>query len=459
MHERWSSRALMAVALGSLVCLTACGGGGSSGPPPPPPPPPGTLDSSFGVGGIVSTPDRSPPPGASVSAIAVQPDGKLIAAGSSLGVFVRIPPPNTPLPALVRYNADGTLDGGFGAGGVFTLTPDAAPSLLGAGAFRAVALQPDGRIVAAGSVRDKCILARANADGRLDATFGDASSGFVLFDTYAESGAVSHCTSIAFQPDGKIIVGGGKTQDQVDTNPTLGFWLARVDAHGHPDLSFGDGHGQVRTVVLDRNGSITAMTVKPDGAVVTVGGEQDYFEVVQFDVNGQLDASFGTTGVATASIGNYIHFANGVALQADGRIVVAGCADRLPDQHVVLARFSPAGSTDPGFGVNGMVDDTQGNCATAVAVQANGKIVTIGYDHGSFDARVTRYLAAGAMDVQFGAGGVARPPMPKEQRAIAIQPDGRIVVAGGTELNFGSGWQGYFAIARVFGDPVASGPP
>ena len=190
MKDCWNRTVLWVMVLGSAVAVSACGGGSSEPAAATPPQPAATLDSTFGAGGIVATPDRSPPPDALVGAIAIQPDGKIVAAGSAgdPGSFFVKP---TPAPALVRYNQDGTLDRGFGNAGTYAGPP------VGIGR---IALQPDGKIVAL-SGND---VIRINANGTLDVTFGAAGTGIVELDVDSNTAI----NDLALQPDGRIVLQG-----------------------------------------------------------------------------------------------------------------------------------------------------------------------------------------------------------------------------------------------------------
>ena len=196
---------------------------------------PGVLDPSFGTGsGEVTTPIGT---SAGADAIVVQPDGKIVAAG---GV---VQSDSSQDFALARYEPDGTLDPTFGSAGIVQ-----SP----AGTASAVALQPDGKIVAAGTASNQIRVARYNPDGSLDQSFG---SGGVV--TTAAGAFGSDAKALVLQPDGKIVVGG----DSSDGSATQ-FALIRYDANGSLDATFGSG-GVIATQVGAANSSVDSLALRP----------------------------------------------------------------------------------------------------------------------------------------------------------------------------------------------------
>ncbi|MGH7894039.1 MAG: hypothetical protein ACREQL_05175, partial [Candidatus Binatia bacterium] len=200
----------------------------------------GTLDGSFGTGGIVT---RAPPYN-DLLAVVLQADGKIVVAGGEAAS-------NHPYYALVRYNEDGTLDPSFGTGG--SVRTDGGWGNAGSALFNAVAMQPDGKIVTAG-VRSGVIgggtllvLARYNGDGTLDPSFG---TGGMVTDA-----VMPGARTVALQPDGKLVA--------------VGPWgVARYNADGTLDSTFGTGGVSIGGGVRDPAGA----TLQPDGKLVVVGG-------------------------------------------------------------------------------------------------------------------------------------------------------------------------------------------
>jgi uncharacterized delta-60 repeat protein len=316
---------------------------------------PGDLDLGFGSNGKVLT-DFGSSSIDQALAVALQPDGKIVAAGGSGSDF-----------ALARYNADGSLDSSFGSGGK-VLTDFGSSSIDGA---RAVALQPDGRIVAAGTSRAggsfDFALARYNADGSLDPGFG--SGGKVLTDIGSSS--FDQALAIALQPDGKIVAAGNG-----------GFALARYNADGSLDSSFGSG-GKVLTDAGISN--LAAIALQPDGKIVAAGeslaaGPLD-FALARYNADGSLDSSFGSGGKVLTNLGS-LDGARAVVVQVNGKIVAAGYSFAGGSRDFALVRYNADGSLDPGFGSGGKVLTDIGSssfdAASAAVLQPDGKIVAAG---------------------------------------------------------------------------------
>jgi uncharacterized delta-60 repeat protein len=456
MQDCWSRPVLWLIAAGSAVALSACDGGSSEPAAATLPQPAATLDSTFGAGGIVAALDRSPPPYAGVGAIAIQPDGKIVAAGSAGGsdsIFVK----PTPAPALVRYNPDGTLDLEFGDAGTYAGPP--VP-------ISRIALQPDGKIVA---LSGRSVI-RVNANGTLDVTFGAAGTGIVELDV----DIYDQINDLALQSDGRILLAGSR-QPLIDPPGVYDeFLLLRLSADGVPDPSFGQGAGAAVTAI-NEVASIQTIAVTAGGAIIAVGdasrrelSSDNNIAVARYDANGTLDASFGVGGVASASMGALLVSVRGMALQPDGRVVVAGAAGNLVDfvGHFVIARFLANGALDPDFGSGGIVSksfDPKFDAASAVAVQPNGKIVAVGCAGcaGSAGARflTARFDSQGVLDPAFGDAGSALLAVNGGSwgNAVAIQPDGRIVAAGGAIISE-TDQRSEFALIRYLGDPVPGAP-
>jgi uncharacterized delta-60 repeat protein len=405
--------------------------------------PNGSFDSTFGSGGIVFT-DFGNSEGA--HAIALQPDGKIIAAGggnlfSSEFDF-----------DLARYNPDGSLDSTFGSGGKTTTdffgNFDIANSL---------ALQPDGKIVAAGLATSVIAgfnssygLARYNINGSLDSTFGSGGKIATDFNTGDEAHAV------AIQPGGKIIAVG------TTSNETTGadFGLIRYNPNGSLDTGFGSG-GKVATDFGLHEGA-NAIALQPDGKFVvagfkvTEGSITRGFALARYTPNGDLDIGFGSAGKVTTSFFSDTNRANGVAIQLDGKIVVVGLTRReTTSGEFALARFNSNGRLDPTFGSGGQVVTdlfSSEDQANAVAIQPNGKILVTGFTNtitGGQDFALVRYNSDGSLDSTFGSGGKVATSFFgfDEARAISLQSDGKIIIAGRTQAGFG--FEGSdFALAR-----------
>ncbi|MFJ3310849.1 calcium-binding protein [Streptomyces sp. NPDC086549] len=348
---------------------------------------PGDLDPTFGTGGKVTTDFAGEFAGA--EGVAVQADSKIIAVGASntTGIDIDF--------ALARYNTDGSLDSTFGTGG--KVTTDFGGSQYAV----AVAVQADGKIIAAGDtyvVSDDShdfALARYNTDGSLDTSFG--TGGKVTTD-FGDSGA----SGVALQADGKIIAAGYSVGINYD------FALARYNTDGSLDSTFGTG-GKVTTDFGGAYDEAFAVALQADGKIIAVGasgtgGEERDFALARYNTDGSLDSTFGTGGKVTTTFGDF-DGAQGVAVQADGKIVAAGDANNLRN-FFALARYNTDGSLDSTFGTGGKVTTDFGGAgdsgASAVAVQADGKIVAAGssVSIGGTDFALARYQDGGSIPQQ-----------------------------------------------------------
>jgi uncharacterized delta-60 repeat protein len=375
--------------------------------------------------------------GGSASATALQANGQVIAAG------------NTPNPltgvtqfALARFNADGSLDRSFGTNGrVITNLGGANQGIL------AVAVQKNGDIIAAGFFGTKDFaLARYLPTGKLDKTFG--SNGI---ETVAFSGA-AQINAIAIQSDGKIDVAG--TADN-----TLGshrFTLARFTTAGKLDTSFGT-NGIASTSFAGTGGQANALVIQTNGDLVVGGATDDgqgntNFTLARYDTHGILDPTFGTQGIEIPA-GITFASCNSLVLKSNGQIVAAG---EGIDGALVVARFQTNGMLDGTFATDGVFTATFGGnifALASVVIQKSGDIVAVGTETtfngpnsiGAF--LLTRLTPTGATDPGFGFQGVEEVTLPgrfSTASAAVLQPNDRILVAGGSI----PGNQSDFALAR-----------
>jgi len=324
----------------------------------------GSLDSTFGTGGKVTTNFGGSDAGLGVI---LQKDGKIVVAGGAdAGVTSDF--------AVARYNRDGSLDVSFGTGGL--VTTDFGGTDLG----NAVALQKDGKIVVAGQTSGDFAVARYNTDGSLDTTFG--VGGLVITDF----AGVDQGRSVAIQKDGKIVVAGHTDDGDLD------FAVARYNRDGSLDTSFGTG-GTVITTFGGTDDQGFAVVLQKDGKIVVAGrsnAEGFDFAVARYNTDGSLDVSFGTGGLVITDIGGGFAGGRAVALQKDGKIVVAGIGG---DEDFVVARYNTDGSLDTTFGTGGLVTTDFGGIDTgfALALQKDGKIVVTGTSNNE-DFAVARYV-------------------------------------------------------------------
>jgi len=392
--------------------------------------PSGTLDASFGTGGKVSTDFAGAGDGA--SSIAVQPDGKLVAAGgATINGQVDF--------ALARYNADGTIDASFGTGG--RVTTDFGGIYEGASS---VAIQSDGKIVVAGGsvsdFYDNFALARYNTDGSIDTGFGTEGKVITSFGDVS-----SQAESVVVQPDGKIVVTGEANIDGGED-----FAVVRYNADGTLDATFGAGGKAITGFGLLQQGYSFAFphsaALQPDGKIVVAGvayiGPGRDFALARYNSDGTLDATFGTAGqVLTDFTRDDAAFS--LAIQPDGKILAAGMSDVERGYGFALVRYNRDGTLDASFGTGGRVTTDFGlldqgfsvALANSVAVEPSGRIVAAGriYIDGGFHSGLARYNSNGTLDASFGTGGrvtaVFETPYDSDEfRSVVVQGDGKVVV-------------------------------
>lgn len=405
----------------------------------------GTLDTAFGGDGKVVTFAN---PDFYCYAVAVQADGKIVVAGSSISFVVNTSNYWHEDFTLFRYNTDGTLDTTFdGDGKVITnftnpLTP------LGAGdeAF-SLAIQPDGKIIAGGSTYSSSgrlgALVRYNPDGSLDNTFSD--DGKVTTDVLNWTQGVY---SIAIQSDGKIVAAGSNTFDYSDTS----FGISRFNTDGSVDVSFGN-KGKSITNLSPTYDITRSIVIQPDGKMLLTGWSNGNlstnFVMLRYLANGSLDTMFDNDGIVVTDYSGY-----SAVTQPDGKIVAVG-SNGNGIQHLLIARYNNDGSLDETFNDGGIAESNLLSSGIKTAIQPDGKIVAVGSGSEvpqNADFAIIRYNSDGSLDTTFDDDGAAFADIGKRkaQASItAIQPDGKIIVAGATE-RFNNITQ--FALARYNSD-------
>jgi uncharacterized delta-60 repeat protein len=391
---------------------------------------PGTIDPSFGSVGVVRTAfDKEPNSEAAVNAVAIQPDGKIIAAGGStegqsIFDFDRF--------SIARYKPNGSLDPSFGRKGKVSI------AFCCAGGARGIALQPDGKIVVASSegLEEESpfvfALVRLNPDGSADSSFG--SNGTVRTQIGTGSGAYD----VAVQPDGKIVVAGWS-----DNGTRTSFALARYKPDGSLDPTFGPG-GTVTTPVGPQFDFARALALQPDGKIIAGGytylaGDQTDLALARYKPDGSLDMGFGTGGKVTTGVPGY-KFIFDIALRSNGKIVTAGSDGPSSLAFFSLRQYNPDGSPDTAFGANGAVTTKVGDgrsFATALALRPDGRIVAAGDAEAPhpWTFGLARYKDDGSLDPSFGSGGKVTNPV-GSANAVVLQPDGKIVAAGDSGARF-----------------------
>lgn len=412
----------------------------------------GSLDTSFGTGGIFTT-SFSQPDATINNAMAIQADGKIVLGGATSSGA-----------ALIRLNTNGTLDTSFGTNGQLN------PAFGNDGLVVAVLIQPNQQILAYSAGFLGGVVGRFNPDGSLDTTFG--SGGFAASKSLNSGPGI--LSVMALQADGKILVTGGGL-------------LGRYTSTGQLDPSFGTNG------IAALNASVaTGIAVQADGKILVttgVGPQSELFAapilpspgagaIARYNSNGTLDTNFGVSGQAAC-----VSSASGLAIQSNGRIVVAGTitsallttvedgvtvADNQTGFGVVRyntngtldTTFNPGGGIGLGGGIiTGFGNNFPDGAAFAITLQSNGEIVVAGtagasqpdgntgFVSASF--ALARYTTSGLLDTSFGNNGIVTTTMDTISfvSALAIQSDGKIVAAGNTGHSV-SQFIDNFAVAR-----------
>ena len=320
----------------------------------------GTLDNTFGTKGSMRTFISGGGVGDLGRSVLIQPNGKIVVVGmsaitiSSGGIIFATGFYDL---GVARFNSDGKMDNTFGTNGTTSVTAIGDP--YDYNSF-SCALQPDGKIVVAGSsisfddvsnVPFK--VARLNSNGTLDNTFGvNGTSG-----TYISGGDSTDdvCNSVSIQPDGKIVMAGYSGRASLTLISDIAFAVARFDSNGTKDSTFGT-NGTVRAYIIGSD-SISdraySAAIQSDGKIVVGGGSssgllgQSSFAIARFDSNGTKDSTFGTNGTVTTTFGSDINVSDAamsIALQTDGKILAGGYS-QINATVFVLARYLTSNST------------------------------------------------------------------------------------------------------------------
>lgn len=388
----------------------------------------GDLDPAFGSGGKVVSDfgydDRA-------DGVAVQPDGRIVTAGTSCNGDILV----------TRYRPDGSLDPSFSGDG--WLCVDVGGGSVDQG--EEVLVLGDGRLLVAGTSAGNFALVRLNADGTLDSTFG--TGGRAIYDF----GGAEVLHDAALAPDGKVVMVGETTGPGCPNAPTTpgttaGVAVARVLPDGTLDPTFGVGGGVVR-IDQDQVQRGLTVTVEPDGRPV-VGGRTSscsrvsiHYFVFRLTTTGAADPTFvpqdplQDPGPSSAV---------DIAIQPDGRILVlidtfvGPATSPARDDAFIVIRYNPDGTLDSGFGTGGVATALFGagrNATPAALVLQGDKILTGGSVDGDF--ALARFNTDGTLDESFDGDGRVTTDFGGDDalRALAVQPDGKAVAAGSSGGN------------------------
>jgi uncharacterized delta-60 repeat protein len=415
--------------------------------------PKGQVDTSYGSNGFAAGAANT-----RLLGTAVQSDGKVVAVGAS-GYTT-----GTVHLLVMRFTSSGHLDSSFSGGQV-----NGAANVIGS----AVAVQPDGKIVVAGTLSDAtgnsklgAFVERFNSNGSADGSFG--SGGVVTTLTGAGHG---QSNAIALSSTGEIVVAGDGTITTGADQFFPGVAVIRIGPSGHLDTS--------EVVDLGRYSIANGVAVQSDGKIVVGGTQRGDLQTTQvlaarFNSDGSRDTSFaGGLFVHQYANGAAYSGFNGVAIQPDGKVVLAGTALAGTGINALVVRLNTNGSLDGSFASGGASfqpasnnaasagNDTAPYGALGVVVSA-GEIFTAGWfdDFGVKELALWGLTGSGAADGGFGAGGrtilSGGSSNNFEANSIAVAPGGNLVVAGDTTPVFGAGPTAFTA---RFGGPFVTPPP
>jgi uncharacterized delta-60 repeat protein len=277
--------------------------------------------------------------------------------------------------------------------------------------------------------------AAASTSGALDTSFGSGGFATSAFGTWAAAAAD------VVQPNGYVVTAG-----QTNVNGTDEIIATRYTASGQPDTRFGTGG--IVTINIGGSAGVDSgagIALQPNGKIVIAGvgfaqGKDDY-AVVRLNANGSLDPSFAVNGIATIPIGDGA-YATAVLVDRSGNIDVAGTTQVSGINHFAVARLTASGALDPAFGSGGVTVLPPYAAAWGMVLQANGSLVIAG--EGLINSThlfiATRVLANGSLDPSFGNGGIVTIPIGSWAvgYAVALQSDGKIVIGGNGKAADGS---------------------
>jgi uncharacterized delta-60 repeat protein len=382
-----------------------------------------------------------------------------VAIGASGSVFVAgyIGNGTTTDVIVVKYTAAGVPDSSFGTSGVVTTDIDSSGNVaasIGAGAHNVVNSvaydSASGKVTVGGSIiaggATDFLFARYNTNGSLDSGF--SGNGILTAPVGTGNDTIN---AIALSPSGGSLVAAGMS---AAANGNESFAAARISSTGVLDTTF-DGDGKTATVMGNSDDFTRSVVVQPDGKTLVAGysyvNTVAQFAISRFNVDGSLDATFGVGGKAIFPLRGIDDVGLGMTLQSDGKIVVVGYSNgSTTAADFGVMRLTSSGARDATFGITGtgytatdLLGQSRSDTARSVVVQPDGRIVVVGYSHNgsNFDFAVARYLSTGALDTSFGTNGQRVIPIGSlgdYATSVALQSDGKIVIAGYSEVSGGT---------------------
>lgn len=373
-------------------------------------------------------------------------DGKIIICGNSLRHF------GSPIASVLRTDANGILDAAFNNSGkeLFDQGSDRI--------FNSVGVRTNGKIVLAGSVESSnsdFLIGQLKQDGTVDSSFG--TNGFTRIDISGNDTAAA----LAIQSDGKIILAGCSGAVFNRTNITV----IRLTSSGLPDITF-DGDGMKSIPIGLYSSKANCLAIQPDGKILIgcfsspslLSGKD--FTVIRLKPDGSFDNTFDGDGKAYIAVSNLDDICYSMKIQDDEKIILAGSTGSGQNNDFAVVRLKVNGALDNTFDGDGKKIISLGfnsDVATSVAIQSNGKIVVAGYTYNGNDndAAIVRINANGSLDNSFDADGIAifnYPGTDEVINGINIQLDGKIVITG-SQRPLNEAYSNTYFVMRLFGDP------
>lgn len=389
----------------------------------------GSLDTSFGDGGFATLSVGS---SAGAAAVVVQSDGKIVTAG-------RATVNGTNEIVSTRMTPSGALDPTYGVGGIVTVNINGGAQVESGAAL---ALQSDGKIVMVGSGNrtiygpTSFAAVRLTASGAPDPSFGTGGVSTVSV------GASAIANAVVIQPDGKLVLAGTALLSHKQ------FAAIRLNADGTLDTTF----GIAGVSTLSPTGGVWGAALQGDGKII-LAGQTDYnnpaianaqqFTAARLNSDGTLDASYGQGGIVNVPVGG-TSLGYGVALQSDGKAVIAGPAWTHTNVNAAV-RLNLDGSIDRTYGTNGIAMVPDGYGANGILIDARGRVLL-----PAVGPSIVRFNPDGSVDQTFGTAGMAMAKLGAGGAAngAAAQTDGNIVLGGALSIN----GQVVIAVIRLYGD-------
>lgn len=393
---------------------------------------PGWLDTSFGGGDGKVTLDINND-NDEAKDIAIQPNGKIVVLGTSYINF-------TTHFTLARFNVDGSIDNTFSDDGYVNIQFDGNTY----NSARSVKLQSDGKILVAGSSYNgsyyQLAIARLHPDGSFDDTFGNA--GQFVFEVPTNF----YCYDMTLDGDERIIVVGMSGLIGMGNQMTV----MRVLSNGTVDTSFGSAGANI--AVIGGSSSADAVIVQTDGKIVLAGRTYGEFysdiAVARFLDNGELDTSFDSDGKRTFSIAEYDDYITSMLQLPNGKLLLGG----VSNTDFALVQLNTNGSNNNSFSGDGIVAVDMNESFDEVhdiALDSDGNIIAAGFiGYNLYDMAALRFSPNGVLDPLFHLDGKTNIDFSGTYDycfAMAIQQDGKILIAGST-VNDGNT---DLAIARI----------